>query len=81
MTRAVAVVVERSRGGGGGWCLSVGPVGRFMFCTPVEAIGWVWRELVRLGAEAAEVARVLGLVARELGRVRRVSVVAEVSNG
>ncbi len=78
-TRAIPVVVERSRGGGQGMHMTVGDERLFAFCDVSSATWWVNVRLAELGAGMDERHRVLGLVARELGRKRLVEVVAEVS--
>jgi len=77
--RAVSVVVERAPGGGNGWSLRVGGAERFLFCSFFVALGWVRQHLERLGAEQGERSRVLNLIVRELERVKRAEVTAEVA--
>lgn len=79
MTRAVPVIVERSPGGGRGWCIRVDGKGRFLFCTAVEALEVAVRKLGLLGADLTERVRVARLLSAELGRMRRAEITAEVT--
>ncbi len=80
MTRAVAVIVERSPGGGSAFMMSVGDATHFaMPCSTFRALDWVRERLVERGAEVAERGRVLRLLIKELDRKRKAECVAEVS--
>lgn len=81
-TRAISVIVERSPGGPS-WTIRLADASRlyfrrFAFCTQAEAIGFAAEKLDGLRASTEEKARVLGLIVRELARVRRAEVTAEV---
>jgi hypothetical protein len=76
-TRAVLVSMERSRTGGY-WTLAVGNRRNRGFMPGSHALAWVRAHLEEEGATEAERARVLRLLASEIGRVHLAEVVAEV---
>lgn len=83
MTRAVTVTVERAPGGGNGYTVRFADASRlwfrrWAFMSQAEAIGLASEKLDELRATNEEKARVLGLLVRELSRVRAAVVVAEV---
>jgi len=80
--RAITVSVERSPGGGHNWNIEVdGAVDFKRFTRDREAIDFAMRVLGGLGAGPEERARVAGLLERELRRVNRAVVTAEVPAG
>ena len=79
MTRAIPVVVERSPGGGSAYHIQVNGRAKFIARTTQEtALEFAALRLGLLGAGPEERARVVGLLAAELGRLRRAEVTAEV---
>ena len=77
MTRAISVVVERSKTGGG-FSMRVAGTAAFRFCSEFSAVSWVRDQLAEMGADQIERGRVLRLLLSEMRRARRAEVTAEV---
>jgi hypothetical protein len=75
-----SIIVERSPGGGNGWNIQAGKKSRFIQGCERDALAEPWHLLAAQDcyAEVEERERVTGLLRRELRRVRRAEVQAEV---